>query len=201
LCLSYIKDAIIRKGNTFMDFEEKTLISEYIYKGRIISLRKDMVKLPNDHEATREVVEHPGGVCVVPLTDDGQLLFVRQFRYPYKEVLLELPAGKLDKIGEDPLECGKRELREETGSTAEKYTFLGEFYPSAGFSNEVLYLYLAQGLDDGASQPDEDEFLETVRIPLDEAVRMVLDNEIADAKTQVGILKAYLLLKRDGTAK
>jgi ADP-ribose pyrophosphatase len=183
-----------------MDFEERTLGSEYIYKGRIISVRKDKVRLPNGHESTREVVEHTGGVCVVPLTADGELLFVRQFRYPYYQVLLELPAGKLDRKGEDPLDAGKRELREETGASASKYTFIGEFYPSAGFSNEVLYLYLAQGLEIGLPQPDEDEFLEVVKIPLDEAVRMVLDNEIPDAKTQVGILKAYLLLKRDGEA-
>jgi ADP-ribose pyrophosphatase len=180
-----------------MDFEEKTLESEYIYKGKIISLKKDTVSLPNGHKATREVVEHPGGVCVAPLTKDGELIFVRQYRYPYAEELLELPAGKLDRVGEDPLECGKRELREETGASAEKYTFLGKLYPSPGYFNEVLYLYLAQELTDGEQQPDEDEFLDVVKIPLEKAVQMVMANEITDGKTQTAILKTYFLLKKD----
>jgi ADP-ribose pyrophosphatase len=181
-----------------MKFEEKTLSSEYIYKGRIISLRKDTVSLPNGHIADREVIEHSGGVCVAPLTQAGELIFVRQFRYPYREELLELPAGKLDRAGENPLECGKRELREETGMIAQKYTSLGRMYPSPGYIDEVLYLYLAQELEQGEQQPDEDEFLEVVRLPLEKAVRMVLDNEITDGKTQTAVLKTYLLLKRAG---
>ena len=184
-----------------MNFEEKTIASEYIYRGRIMSLRKDKVTLPNGRASTREVVEHPGGVCVVPVTAEGDVLFVRQYRYPFREVMLELPAGKLDHGSEEPLEAGKRELREETGATAEKYVDLGAFYPSVGFMTEVLHLYLAQGLTFGAQDPDEDEFLEVVRLPLEEAVRMVMANELPDGKTQAGILKAYCLLQQNKAAK
>jgi ADP-ribose pyrophosphatase len=181
--------------NPRMDFEERTLKSETVYQGRIISLKKDAVSLPNGHEATREVVEHPGGVCVAPLTADGSLIFVRQFRYPFHEVVLELPAGKLDRKGEDPLEGGIRELKEETGATAKSYVSLGRMYSTPGFCNEILYLYLAQELDYGPQQPDEDELLDVVKIPLDETVRMVMAGEIPDAKTQVAVLKTALYLK------
>ena len=107
-----------------MNLTETPLSQEYKYKGRIINLRVDEARLPNGAKATREVIEHPGGVCVAALTDEGELLFVRQFRYPYQEVIPEIPAGKLTP-GEDPLECGKRELQEETGAAAAQYEFLG----------------------------------------------------------------------------
>ena len=115
-----------------MNLNEQPMSADYKYRGRIINLRVDTALLPNGSSATREVVEHPGGVCVAALTEDGCLLFVRQFRYPYQKVLLELPAGKLDP-GEDPLEAGKRELREETGAEAARYESLGELYPSPGY--------------------------------------------------------------------
>ena len=120
-----------------MNLKEETLTREYRFNGRIINLRTDRVRLPNGAEAGREVVEHPGGVCVAPLTDDHELLFVRQYRYPYEEVVLELPAGKRDKNGEEPLECGKRELQEETGAVAAEYISLGEVYPSPGYCDEI----------------------------------------------------------------
>lgn len=179
-----------------MKLKEETLTREYQFNGRIINLRTDTVKLPNGAVAGREVVEHPGGVCVAPLTEDGELLFVRQYRYPYEEIVLELPAGKRDRSGEDPLECGKRELLEETGATAERYTFLGKVYPTPGFCTEVIYLYLAQGLTFGEAQPDEDEFVEVERIPLDRAVELVMNNEIVDAKTQIAVLKTAHLLHK-----
>lgn len=180
-----------------MNLEEKTLTQEYRFKGRIINLRTDTAELPNGAVSGREVVEHPGGVCVAPMTDDGELLFVRQFRYPYGEVLLELPAGKRDRSGEEPLECGKRELLEETGATASRYRSLGRVYPSPGYCNEVIYLYLAEGLTFGEAQPDEDEFVEVERIPLERAVEMVLNGEIPDSKTQIAVLKiAQLMQKR-----
>ena len=179
-----------------MKFEEKTLESEYIYKGRIISVRTDKVSLPNGRTADREVVEHAAGVCVVPLTDEGELVFVRQFRYPFYEELLELPAGKSDREGEKPLECGKRELLEETGATAKKFTSLGKIYPSVGFLDEVIHLFLAQDLSFGEQHPDEDEFLDIVRIPLEKAVEMVMADELPDAKTQVGILRAAMMFKK-----
>lgn len=177
-----------------MNLCEKTVSQDVRFRGRVINLRVDDALLPNGNHATREVVEHPGGVCIAALTEQNELLFVRQFRYPFGEVLLELPAGKLDRGGEDPLEAGKRELREETGAVADKYRSLGKLYPSPGFCNEIIYLYLAEGLSFGENDPDEDEFLECERIPLDRAVEMVLQNEITDAKTQVAILKVAALL-------
>ena len=173
-----------------MNLNEQPLSADYKYRGRIINLRVDTALLPNGSSATREVVEHPGGVCVAALTEDGCLLFVRQFRYPYQKVLLELPAGKLDP-GEDPLEAGKRELREETGAEAARYESLGELYPSPGYCGEIIHLYFCRVDHMETQQPDEDEFLEVEKIPLEEAARMVLDNEIADAKTQAAVLKVY----------
>ena len=172
-----------------MNLEEKQLSYEYKFKGRIINLRQDKALLPNGNTATREVVEHPGGVCVAALTDNDELLFVKQFRYPYMEETLEIPAGKRDKQGEDPLECGKRELKEETGATAENYIDLGCLYPSPGYVNEVIYCFLATNLTYGEMNPDEDEFLDVIKIPLEKAVEMVMNNEIRDGKTQTAVLK------------
>lgn len=174
-----------------MNLTEKTLTQDYQYKGRIINMRVDGVELPGGHTSIREVVEHPGGVCIAALTDRKELLFVRQYRYPYGEVLLELPAGKLD-VGEDPLEAGKRELKEETGAAARDYTDLGKLYPSPGYCGEVIHMYMATGLSYGEMNPDEDEFLEVEKIPLKKAAQMVLDNEIRDAKTQAAVLKVYV---------
>ncbi len=174
-----------------MNLTEHTLSQEYKFKGRIINLRVDKAQLPNGATATREVVEHPGGVCIAALTAENELLFVRQFRYPYGEVISELPAGKLTP-GEDPLECGKRELKEETGAVAERYVSLGKLYPSPGYCGEIIWMYLATGLSYGEQNPDEDEFLEVERIPLEQAAQLVLDNRIDDAKTQAAVLKVYL---------
>lgn len=128
-----------------MKLDEKTIEKKYIYKGRIINVRTDTAELPNGKQALREVVEHPGGVTVAALTDNDELMFVRQFRYPYSEVLLELPAGKLE-YGEDPFEAGKRELREETGAVAEHYIDLGKFYPTPGYCGEIIHMYAAKNL-------------------------------------------------------
>ena len=177
-----------------MELTEKTLNEEYIYKGRIIKVRRDEVELPNGHKSMREVVEHSGGVCVLPLTDRVEVIFVRQFRYPYKEVILEIPAGKRDHGEESPLECGKRELAEETGAKADKYTSLGELYPSPGYCGEVIYMFLATGLTFGDTNPDEDEFLNVEKIPFDKALDMVLSDEIKDSKTQCALMKAAILL-------
>ena len=175
-----------------MELIEKTLSRRYIFEGRILKLREDTAQLPNDAVVTREVVEHPGGVCVVALTAKEELLFVRQFRYPYGKVLAELPAGKRDP-GEEPLATGKRELQEETGFTAKNYRFLGELYPSPGYFNEIIFLYLATDLVAGETHPDADEFLEAERIPLKTAVEMVMNGELPDAKTQAAILKVWYL--------
>ena len=179
-----------------MDLTETTLSRSYRYKGRIVNLRVDEARLPDGGTAAREVVEHPGGVCVAALTDDGELLFVRQFRYPYGEELDELPAGKMTP-GEDPLECGKRELAEETGARAAHYRSIGRLYPSPGYCGEVIHMYLATGLTFGETHPDEDEFLEAKRVPLQEAAARVLDNTLTDAKTQAAVLKVCLLYTSD----
>ena len=148
----------------------------------------------NGSTALREVVGHPGGVCVAALTEEQELLFVRQFRYPYKEVLLELPAGKLEK-GQNPLENGKRELLEETGAVGREYLTLGQVYPSPGYCGEIIHLYFCKVDHFDAQRLDEDEFLEILRIPLDKAVEMVLNNIIVDGKTQTAVLKASMLLR------
>lgn len=175
-----------------MKLFEKKLKSDLKFDGRIIKVYNDTVILENEKQASREVVRHPGGVCIVPLTDDNQVLMVEQFRYPYGKVVLEVPAGKLN-YGEDPLECGKRELKEETGAVASEYISLGKMYPSPGFLDEIIYIYLAKGLSFEEQNLDDDEFLEVYKMPISELVDMVMKNEIDDAKTQIAILKTYFL--------
>ena len=177
-----------------MEHFEKTLSKDYKYNGKIINMRVDETQLENGKTAIREVVEHSGGVCVAALDEESRLLMVRQFRYPYSEVLWEIPAGKREK-GEDPLECGKRELEEETGYTAEKYTDLGKLYPTPAYVDEVIYMYYAENLSKTRQHLDEDEFLTVERVPFDDAVKMVMNGEIRDAKTQVAILKLKELIK------
>ena len=176
-----------------MNLTEKQLEKNYVFKGKIINVRRDVALLPDGKTAFREIVEHNGGVCIAPLTDKDELIFVRQFRYPYMEEILELPAGKRDSADEDPKECGIRELKEETGATAQNITFLGELFPTPGYCEEIIWLYLATGLSYGEQDTDEDEFLQVVKIPLEKAVEMVLSGEIKDAKTQTLILKIKLL--------
>lgn len=177
-----------------MKLTEKTIKKNVIYTGRIINLRRDDAELPDGNPCIREVVEHPGGVCIAALTENNELIFEHQFRYPYMDILLELPAGKLEK-GEDPLPAGKRELLEETGYEAEEYEFLGEFYPSCGYTDEIIYLYLAKNLTFKGQKLDDDEFINTEKIPLEKAVQMVLNNEVPDGKTQAAVLKAYHRIK------
>ena len=176
-----------------MDLWEKTISSQTLFEGKIVTLKVDQAQLPNGALAGREVVEHPGGVCILPLFDDGTVSVVRQFRYPFQQVVAELPAGKLEK-GEDHRPAALRELEEEVGATCGKLTYLGCLYLSPGFSTEVLHMYLAQELQKGPSHPDEDEFLETVRVPFSTLVQQVLSGEIVDAKTVATVLKTKLLL-------
>ncbi|MCL1952703.1 MAG: NUDIX hydrolase [Oscillospiraceae bacterium] len=171
---------------------ETTVRKETLYQGLIINVRVDDALLPDGKPCRREVVEHPGGVCVAALTIEDELLFVRQFRYPYGEVLPELPAGKLEP-GEPPLPAARRELAEETGAAAAQWEDLGLFYPSPGYCGEKIYLYFATGLTFSAPHPDEGEFLQCERVPLERAVRMVLDGEIHDGKTQAAVLKIAML--------
>lgn len=177
-----------------MTLEEQTLKSQTIYEGKIVTLKLDEVELPNGRTAKREVVNHPGGVTVAALTDNNELLFVRQYRYPFKEVVLELPAGKLEK-GTTPLENGKRELLEETGAVGYNYISLGSQMVSPGFCDEVVHMYLCRVQSFGEQKLDDDEFVNVEKIPIDKAVEMVLNNQIFDGKTQTAVLKASLLLK------
>lgn len=172
---------------------EKKLSSELIYDGKILKLTRDTAMLENGETAYREVVHHSGGVCVLPLDDDGNVLFVKQFRYPFRTVLLEIPAGKRE-IGEDPMTCGIRELSEEVGATAQEIIPLGKLYPTVAYDTEVIYMYLARGLSFHTQHLDEDEFVDVVKIPLEEAYYMVMRDEIPDSKTQIAILKAWAIV-------
>lgn len=176
-----------------MVFEEKTVSSDVVFEGKVIRVRVDKIKLPDEKLAEREIVEHPGGVGIVAITDNNEIILVKQFRKPIEKAIYEIPAGKLDS-GEAHRLCGIRELKEETGMTAEKFEYLGYMYPSPGFINEVTHIYFAEGLSQGDTDPDEDEFLDIVRVPLDEAYEMALNGELHDAKTVFGILK-YVALK------
>lgn len=174
---------------------EKTLDSTQIFDGRVINVTLDTIELQNGNTSTREVVNHPGGVCVAALTPQNELFFVRQYRYPYHEAVLELPAGKLEK-GENPLESGKRELTEEVGAVGKNYVSLGQLYPSPGYCAEIIHLYFCRVDSLGEPKPDEDEFLQIEKIHIDKAVEMVLNNQIPDAKTQTAVLKVAMLLSK-----
>ena len=177
-----------------MVLNEKTISVEEIFKGKIIDVTVEQVELINGEHSTREVVHHNGGVCVVPVDDEGNIYMVKQFRYPFKTVLLEVPAGKLEK-GEDHRICGIRELKEEIGAEAEKIEYLGCVYPTVAYDTEVIHMYMATGLTFGEQSLDDDEFIDVVKMPLQKAYEMVMANEIPDAKSQTAILKAYLLTR------
>ncbi len=172
-----------------MIFEEKTVSSEEIYKGSIVTLTVDQVEMPDGSLARRELVAHPGGVGVVALTEDRELILVQQYRKPLERAILEIPAGKIDP-GEHHYECGIRELEEETGLQAEHFEYLGFIHPSPGFTDEVTHLYLASGLYPGKANPDPDEYLDMIKMPLEEVIEKIMANEITDAKTVTGVLKA-----------
>lgn len=177
-------------------FFETPITQELVYRGRIVNVRADTARLHNDVVVPREVVEHPGGVCIVPVDEKGLCYLVRQFRYPFGEELLEFPAGKLEP-GEDPLHCAVRELKEETGLVAGRVSSLGAIYPSPGYCQEVLHLYLAQDLSQGEACPDENEFVSVEKLPLDTLVQMVGNDEIRDAKTLAGVFRAKLYLEKE----
>ena len=176
-----------------MHLEEKTLSSDVEFEGKIFTITHDIVELENGSTAVRDVLLHHGGVCVIPVTENNEIYMVKQFRYPFRRVTLEVPAGKLEK-GEDHAECGRRELLEETGCVCSEYIYLGEMYPTPAYNTEVTYMYLAKGLEIRKQDLDEDEFLDVVTVPLAKAVDMVMKDEIKDGKTQIAILKAARIL-------
>ena len=177
-----------------MNLREEKVSSKLLYDGFIIKLYNDDILLPDGKPAKREYVSHPGGVCVVPVTDEKEIMLVRQFRYAYGKEIIEIPAGKRDSLDEEPIEAGKRELKEELGIQAENFLFLGEFYPTPGYTDEVIYMYAATGLIYGENNPDEDEFVQAEKYPLDTLYKMILDGEIKDGKTQTAVLKVKALL-------
>lgn len=173
---------------------ETRIDGEDLYRGIVVHLMKDRVLLPNGNTSVREYVRHIGAAAVLPITKDGDALLVRQFRYPFDKLLLEIPAGKRDSFTEDPLTTAKRELEEETGMQCENLIPLGEYYSSPAILDEVIWLYLATELEAGVQHTDDDEFLELVRIPFKDLVGMVERNEIPDGKTQAAVLKAARIL-------
>ncbi len=177
----------------YENLEEKKLSRTEIYDGKVLHVVCDDVLLPNGERAIREFCIHVGAVCVIPVTDDGQVLMERQFRYPHGRVFYEIPAGKLDHPNEDPLSAAMRELREETGAVAGKMTFLGEVDTSPALINEKIYMYMAEDLSFTERELDEDEFLEVEKAPLTELVDLVMQGKISDAKTQIAVLKAARL--------
>ena len=179
------------------ELEEKQTSSTQIFDGKVLHVRLDGITLPNGEPATREYCHHNGAVCVIPVTDEGEIICVRQFRYPFHEALIEIPAGKLDAPDEDPTEAALRDLREETGAKCERLTYMGLYYPSPAILDEKIYMYLAEGLTFGETDFDEDEFLEIVRIPVDELCQAILKGEIRDGKTQAAVLRAAIMLNKN----
>lgn len=176
-----------------MNFEEKTVSSESIYEGKVISLRKEVIIQPDGREAEREIITHSGGVGVIAVDDDKMVYMVSQYRIAARSVMLEIPAGKKE-YGEDPLECGKRELIEETGYEGGEFIHLGDYYATPGYCEEVLSIYLARNLKFVGQNLDDGEFLNVSKHSLDDLYQMVMNNEIHDAKTAIAILKAKALL-------
>lgn len=176
-----------------MELKETRLSGKTIYQGKIVTVRVDEVRLPNGATAAREVVEHPGGVCVLALMPDGRVPLVRQYRYPLGREFLELPAGKLE-YGEEPRLAAERELGEEVGLAPGQMTDLGHIYVSPGFCTEKLHLYLVRQPQTVPVHPDEDEFLEIVWMRFDQLLQMVMEGEIQDGKTVAAVLKTKALL-------
>ena len=167
--------------------------SECIFDGTVLHVYRDEILLPDGKPAHREYIKHVGAVCVVPLTDEGEVICVRQYRYPFSDVLLEIPAGKLDSKEEDPDLAARRELREETGADCERLTYLGKYFGSPALIGETIHMYLAEGLTFGSLDLDEDEFLEVERIPLSTLCDEILRGNVPDGKTQAAVLRVAMM--------
>lgn len=184
-----------------MDLTEKTLRSELIFDGKVAHLYRDEVALPDGGTSVREYLKHVGAVCVLPLTDAGEVVLERQYRYAVGQTLIEIPAGKLDSPDEDPREAALRELREETGYVPSELIDLGDYYGSPAMIGERVRMYLARGLQQGTQALDEGELLEVFTLPLAKAVDMALSGELPDGKTQAAVLRAYMILQKEGNAQ
>lgn len=176
-----------------MDFKEKQVKSELVYNGKVVKLYVDDVKCPNNNISKREIVKHNGGVCILAIVDN-KVILEKQYRYAYDEVLFELPAGKLE-ANEDSYEAGLRELEEETGYKAERLIYFGQMYPTCGYSNEIIYLYVAEGLSQSKRHLDEDEFIDLEYVELSKVVEMINEGIIKDAKT-ICLISKYLLANK-----
>lgn len=190
----FLAEKIMDVQSIALGFFEQTEEVQGIYNGSIITVHKDTVSLVDSTQAFREVVDHSGGVAVAGLTDKNEIILVRQFRYPYKETIYELPAGKLEK-DEDAREAGIREFSEECGATAEIFESLGEIYPSPGYCGEIIRLFYAENITFGEQHLDDDEFLDIIKMPIDECITRIMSGEIKDAKTIAGIFKLKELKK------
>ncbi len=173
----------------FENLKETTVSSKELFRGVVANLFIDEVELPDGSHSTREYLKHNGAVAVIPIDEEGNVYLVNQYRYPFSRVLTEIPAGKLDTPDEDHFEAAMRELREETGFTSEKVTYLGEFIGSAAIIGETIYVYLAEELKAGKQELDRDEFLNVIKMPLDTLVKKIMDGEITDGKTVYAALK------------
>ena len=173
-----------------MDYTEKQLHSELIFDGKVLHLYRDDILLPDGKKGFREYCKHVGAVCIVPLTAADEVICVKQFRYAHRKMVLEIPAGKLDSPDEDPVKAALRELREETGATCGKLTYLGPLYTTPALIDEVIYMFMAEELTFGETDFDEDEFIEVERIGLDELVDRICRGEVPDSKTQACVLRA-----------
>jgi ADP-ribose pyrophosphatase len=183
--------------NLFRNLAEKTESSETVFSGALLHVQRDFARLPDGSTGIREWIKHPGASAVLPLFPDGDILLLKQFRYPVKQVFYEVPAGKLDQ-GETPDQTAVRELREEAGLTAGNLAYAGHYYPGIGYANEIIHFFLAWDLRDAPSNPDHDEFVQPIRMPFSEALEMIYSNEISDGKTALCLLKAQRVAQKLG---
>lgn len=181
--------------NNSHNLTESTISSTSVYKGRLLSVYSDNVTLPDGSTSQREWIKHPGATAVIPLFENGDIMLIKQFRYPPRKTFIEVPAGKIDS-GEDPLLTGLRELREETGLIAHKNTYIGSFYPCIGYSDEIIHIVLAEQLEQAQTQVDDDEFLIPFRLPLLNALEQIDNGIINDGKTIISLLRVSRFLER-----
>ncbi|MEN8907167.1 MAG: NUDIX hydrolase [Clostridiales bacterium] len=179
-----------------MEYKEKTLKVKNQYKGSFFEVETIDVKLPDGNESKRDIIRHPGAAVIIAIDNENKIYMVRQFRKAIEKDLLELPAGKLDFKGEKPIDCAKRELKEETGLTASEFKHLTTIYSAPGIMDEKLHIFLARGLEQGEAEPDEEEFLDVEKYNLKELEKMIFEGELVDSKTIVGIMFIEKILRR-----